>query len=111
MEPPAVDLEELAKDHDKLIGVILAEEEELIGTHRKALDVFVQMLTEETAQVNLIDQPGSDVDMYVAYMDENLKQKEEIVSALRNRLEKFKTHLMEEERMSRLFDMHRLKAE
>lgn len=106
-----VDLEVLAKDHDKLIGVILAEEEELIATHRKALDVFVQMLNEETAQVNLIDQPGSDVDMYVAYMDENLRQKEEIVSTLRNRLEKFKTHLMEEERMSRLFDMHRLKAE
>ena len=116
MEPlsegkPVVDLEVLAKDHDKLIGVILAEEEELIATHRKALDVFVQMLNEETAQVNLIDQPGSDVDMYVAYMDENLRQKEEIVSTLRNRLEKFKTHLMEEERMSRLFDMHRLKAE
>jgi hypothetical protein len=47
----------------------------------------------------------------VAYMDENLRQKEEIVSTLRNRLEMFKTHLMEEERMSRLFDMHRLKAE
>jgi kinesin family protein 2/24 len=116
MEPlsegkPVVDLEVLAKDHDKLIGVILAEEEELIATHRKALDVFVQMLNEEAAQVNLIDQPGSDVDMYVAYMDENLRQKEEIVSTLRNRLEMFKTHLMEEERMSRLFDMHRLKAE
>jgi len=107
-----IDLEGMAKDHDKLIGVILAEEEELIATHRKALDVFVQMLNEEMAQVNLIDQPGSDVDMYVAYMDENLRQKEEIVSTLRLRLDRFKEHLIEEERMSRLFEAkQRLKGE
>ena len=108
----AIDLDTLAKDHDKLIGLILAEEEELISTHRKSLDVFVQMLNEEMAQVSLIDQPGSDVDMYVAYMDENLRQKEEIVSTLRDRLNRFKSHLVEEEKMSRLFDaQHRLKGD
>ena len=98
------DMERLAKEHDRLIGTILSEEEELISTHRKSLDVYVQMLHEEMEQVNLIDQPGSDVDVYVSYMDENLRQKEEMLRSLRTRLDRFKHHLLEEERMSRLFN-------
>jgi kinesin family protein 2/24 len=101
---PGADLESLAKQHDRLIGTILSEEEELILTHRKSLEVFVQMLNEEMAQVNLIDQPGSDVDVYVAYMDENLRQKEEMISSMRSKLDNFKNHLLEEEKLSRIFD-------
>ena len=106
-----VDLDQLAKEHDSLIGKILEEEEDLISTHRKSLEVFVQMLNEEMAQVNLIDQPGSDVDVYVSYMDENLRQKEEMVKGMRARLDRFKHHLLEEERMSQLFEQHRATAE
>jgi kinesin family protein 2/24 len=98
------DLQQLAKDHDALIAKILAEEEDLIATHRKSLEVFVQMLNEEMAQVNLIDQPGSDVDVYVSYMDENLRQKEEMIKTMRTRLDKFKHHLLEEERLSQIFE-------
>ena len=98
------DLQVLAKNHDELIARILAEEEELILTHRKSLEVFGQMLNEEQIQVNQIDQPGSDVDVYVSYMDENLRQKEEMIKTMRNRLDKFKQHLLEEERLSQLFE-------
>ena len=101
------DLDALAKQHDVLIGTILAEEEELIATHRKALEVVVEMLNEEMAQVNLIDQPGSDVDVYVAYMDENLRQKETLLTTMRSKLDRFKHHLLEEERMSLLFERNR----
>jgi kinesin family protein 2/24 len=102
--PKMVDLDQLARDHDVLIGTILQEEEELISTHRKSLEVFVQMLNEEMTQVNLIDQPGSDVDVYVSYMEENLRQKEELIRTMRSRLETFKHHLLEEEKMSQLFE-------
>jgi kinesin family protein 2/24 len=107
LESLTPDLDALAKKHDALIGTILAEEEELIATHRKALEVFVQMLNEEMTQVNLIDQPGSDVDVYVSYMDENLRQKEELLKAMRTKLDRFKHHLLEEERMSQLFESNR----
>ena len=66
--------------------------------------IFGQMLNEEQIQVNQIDQPGSDVDVYVSYMDENLRQKEEMIKTMRNRLDKFKQHLLEEERLSQLFE-------
>jgi kinesin family protein 2/24 len=105
-KPPEMNLDKLAKEHDRLIGTILSEEEELITTHRKTLEVLVQMMNEEMAQVDLIDQPGSDVDVYVSYMDENLKQKETMINSLRSKLDKFKKHLIEEERLSRLFENH-----
>jgi kinesin family protein 2/24 len=103
-----IDIQKLAKDHDELIAKILAEEEELISTHRKTLEVLVQMLNEEMAQVNLIDQPGSDVDVYVSYMDENLRQKEEMIKGMRARIDRFKEHLQEEERLSQLFEDHKV---
>ena len=103
-----LDISQLAKDHDDLIARILAEEEELIGTHRKTLEVLSQMLSEEKLQVNLIDQPGSDVDVYVSYMDENLRQKEEMIKNMRTRLDRFKHHLREEERLSQLFEEHKV---
>lgn len=93
--------ESLAREHDRLIGVILSEEENLISVHRKSLETFVQMLNEEMKQVNLIDQPGSDVDSYVRYMDENLASKEMLILNLRNQLAKFKQHLKQEEILSR----------
>jgi len=103
-----LDVQQLARDHDDLIAKILAEEEELIGTHRKTLEVLGQMLSEEKIQVNLIDQPGSDVDVYVSYMDENLRQKEEMIKGMRMRLDRFKQHLLEEERLSQLFEEHKV---
>ena len=103
LSPLSLSKDNLAREHDRLIGVILAEEEELISAHRKSLETFVHMLNEEMAQVNRIDQPGSDVDQYVAYMDGNLAEKERLVSGMRARLAKFKQHLQDEELLSRAF--------
>ncbi len=61
------------------------------------------MLHEECQQVDLIDQPGSDVDAYVAYMDENLNEKESMIRTLRTKLDRFKNQLDREEKLSRLF--------
>ena len=97
------DVDDLAREHDKLIGEILVEEESLIKTHRESLNRFSVMLNEEWKQVDQIDQPGSDVDAYVAYMDENLNEKETMIRALRTKLDRFKNQLDREEKLSRLF--------
>ena len=101
--PSCCDLDDLAREHDKLIGEILVEEESLIKTHRDSLKRFSVMLHEECQQVDLIDQPGSDVDAYVAYMDENLNEKESMIRTLRTKLDRFKNQLDREEKLSRLF--------
>ena len=91
---------DLLFEHDRLIGLILAEEEELISSHREQLQESVALLNEEMAQVNLIDQPGSDVDKYVKYMDSNLARKEKQIFLMRAKLNLFKEHLNEEESLS-----------
>lgn len=50
-----------------------------------------------------VDKPGSDVDDYVTQLDEILAHKVDIISNLRNRLQNFKTHLKEEEVLSKKF--------
>jgi len=97
------DLDDLAQQHDKLIGEILIEEEALISTHRESLRKWAVMMNEEMNHVDQIDQPGSDVDAYVAFMDENLNEKEEMIRDLRSKLNRFKSQLDREEKLSRLF--------
>jgi kinesin family protein 2/24 len=104
---PASSLTEIVKKHDKLIGQILAQEEDLILTHRKSLEAFSDMINREMVEVDRINQPGSDVDVYVKFLDENLKIKETIVKDLRGKLDVFKSHLKEEENLSRVFQDRR----
>ncbi|KAF4702698.1 Kinesin-like protein kif24, partial [Perkinsus olseni] len=57
-----MNLDDLAKMHDQLIGTILAEEEEIITCHRGHLDQMVTLVHQEMAEISRIDQPGSDID-------------------------------------------------
>jgi len=55
-------LDDLARAHDRLIGTILAEEEDLIASHRHNIDYMVELIKDEMTQLNNVDRPGSDVD-------------------------------------------------
>ena len=99
----SIDMDDLAREHDTLIGQILLDEEALIASHKESLRRLAVMLTDEAKQVDLIDRPGSDVDAYVAYLDENLFEKETIVRELRTKLDAFKDQLNREEKLSRMF--------
>jgi kinesin family protein 2/24 len=94
---------QLAKAHDRLIGTILAEEEELIGTHRKHIDAMVMSVKEEMELLHDVDRPGSDVDAYVKALDKLLAAKVESICDIRHKLSVFTNHLLEEERLSRQF--------
>ena len=96
-------LSALAKQHDLLIGRILGDEEALVAAHRGFVDFSVQSLQDEMHQLDSIDQPGSDVDAYVEFLDRVLKQKSAALASLKERLDAFKLQLKEEERISRKF--------
>lgn len=97
------ELDELARQHDRLIGTILAEEEELITAHRQHIDNMVELIKEEMVHLNNVDRPGSDVDAYVAGLDKILKQKAQYISDIRGRVDSFKDHLQQEDSLSRRF--------
>jgi len=96
-------LDELARQHDRLIGTILAEEEELITAHRQHIDTMVELIKEEMVHLNNVDRPGSDVDAYVAGLDRILHMKAQYIGEVRSRVDLFKDHLQQEDALSRKF--------
>merc|ERR550537_204550 len=96
-------LDELARQHDRLIGTILAEEEELITAHRQHIDTMVELIKEEMQHLNNVDRPGSDVDAYVAGLDRILRMKAQYIEDIRGRVDIFKDHLQQEDTLSRKF--------
>lgn len=96
-------LDELARQHDRLIGTILAEEEELITAHRQHIDMMVELIKEEMVHLSNVDRPGSDVDAYVSGLDRILRLKAEYISDIRGRVNLFKDHLQQEDSLSRKF--------
>lgn len=96
-------LDELARQHDRLIGTILAEEEELITAHRQHIDMMVELIKEEMVHLSNVDRPGSDVDAYVSGLDRILRLKAEYISDIRQRVNLFKDHLQQEDSLSRKF--------
>lgn len=96
-------LDELARQHDRLIGTILAEEEELITAHRQHIDMMVELIKEEMMHLTNVDRPGSDVDAYVTGLDRILRLKDEYIGEIRQRVDLFKDHLQQEDALSRKF--------
>jgi len=96
-------LDELARQHDRLIGTILAEEEELITAHRQHIDMMVELIKEEMVHLNSVDRPGSDVDAYVNGIDRILRLKATYIGDIRQRVDMFKEHLSQEDSLSRKF--------
>lgn len=104
---PAVNMEELSEKHEELIGMILAEEEDLINSHRKMIDDLVDMIKHQMGLLNEVDKPGSDVDNYVRELDMVLGIKEDMIKGIRDKLKNFNDHLRQEEELTLLFEKNK----
>eukprot|EP01059_Diplonema_ambulator_P035205 TRINITY_DN8201_c0_g1_i3.p1 TRINITY_DN8201_c0_g1~~TRINITY_DN8201_c0_g1_i3.p1 ORF type:complete len:703 (+),score=250.04 TRINITY_DN8201_c0_g1_i3:61-2169(+) len=96
--PPPIDpsmftKEELERHHESLIDIILQEEEEMISAHRAHVDEIMELIKEEMAQLDAVDQPGSNIDAYIRNLDGLLRMKQKKITELRNHLSQFKVHL------------------
>ena len=69
----------MSEDHEKLIGMILVEEEEIITSHRTHIDDMVDLIKQEMMLLHEVDKPGSDVDEYVSSLDAILRHKVEVI--------------------------------
>eukprot|EP01017_Pseudomicrothorax_dubius_P047286 TRINITY_DN846_c0_g6_i1.p1 TRINITY_DN846_c0_g6~~TRINITY_DN846_c0_g6_i1.p1 ORF type:complete len:741 (+),score=154.55 TRINITY_DN846_c0_g6_i1:67-2289(+) len=97
----------MSQKHEQLISLILSEEEEMINSHRSHIDDMVDLVKQEMLLLHEVDKPGSDVDEYVENLDAILLHKLELITGVRNRLQAFRTHLKEEEELSKRFYEHR----
>eukprot|EP00826_Nyctotherus_ovalis_P049733 TRINITY_DN6029_c0_g3_i9.p2 TRINITY_DN6029_c0_g3~~TRINITY_DN6029_c0_g3_i9.p2 ORF type:complete len:383 (+),score=85.90 TRINITY_DN6029_c0_g3_i9:454-1602(+) len=92
-----VDLNKLSEDHEKLIDVILEEEDQLIESHKRHIDAIMELAKKEMALLQEVSKPGSDIDDYVKGLNAILDHKFEIISVLKSKLTGFANHLRQEE--------------
>ena len=97
------DSDALCRDHEQVIEQILDEEEKLIKSHRSIVDQQVQFLHEETALLNDVDKPGSDIEQYIENIDVTYKRKQEAIATLRRQYIDFYKYLKTEQQMSALY--------
>jgi len=97
------ELKEIGKDHEKLISMILTEEEALISMHRTHIDEMVDLTKKEMILLHDVDKPGSDVDDYASNLDDMLGQKVELIMSLRKKVRNFREYLKLEENVSKQF--------
>lgn len=97
------DVEKICGDHEKLVGMILEEEEDLINSHRQHIDDVVDLVKQEMMLLHDVDKPGSDIEEYVSSLDTLLLHKMEMISVVRQRLVDFYTHLKLEENLQKLY--------
>jgi kinesin family protein 2/24 len=103
---PPVDQEEMTKAHDELINVILEEEEAVIAAHRASIENAMALVKREMSLLAEVDKPGSAIDVYVEHLADVLEKKQRDIQDLRDKVRAFKTHLKEEEVLSKAVGLH-----
>ena len=99
----ADDIDRICGDHENLIKVILEDEEELISEHRNHIDTVVDIVKQDMALLQNVEEPQSDIEEYVDKLDSILLLKMEHILSLRSKLANFYKHLKKEENLQRLY--------
>jgi kinesin family protein 2/24 len=73
-------LEKICNEHEKLVEMILEEEEDLVNGHRQHIDDVVDIVKQEMVLLHDVDKPGSDIEQYVKNLDAILSHKMELIS-------------------------------
>ena len=90
--------------YHKLTDTIIQDEDDIITTHMEVVKQDAKLLTEEGRLISLIKGIGSEeekieVDEYIQRLENVLDQKMNIYSGLQDKIDVYKGHLKEEDRM------------
>jgi kinesin family member 2/24 len=88
---------DLSQEHQELVSTILSEEEDLVASHREHIHSMMNLVKEEMAILNRVDMPGAKIDKYAVELGKVLDQKLKQIVGLKERLDTFQKHLLEEE--------------
>lgn len=94
-------LEKASEEHERLVNLVLEEEDSVVAAHRRHVDVMVEMVKREMQLLQELDKPGSDADKYADSLDEMLGSKVREIGELREKLAVFRTHLKQEKELSK----------
>ena len=90
--------------YHKLTDTIIQDEDDIINTHMEVVKQDAKLLTEEGRLISLIKGIGTDedkieIDEYIQRLDNVLDQKMNIYSGLQDKINIYKGHLKEEDKM------------
>lgn len=92
--------EHAVRAHDALIEVILGEEDAIVAEHRAHIERSMETVKREMEFLERVDEPGSAVDVYVDELEAVLAERAEDVARLRERVDRFRSLLRQEEELS-----------
>lgn len=98
---PGMENSAILNAQQDLMNRILEEEDELIQSHRKAIEETMNTVRSEMNLLAEVDQPGSAIDTYVVKLKEILDKKDRAIQSLRAKLVSFEAQLQEEEALNR----------
>jgi kinesin family protein 2/24 len=92
--------------YHKLTDTIIQDEDDIINTHMEVVKQDAKLLTEEGRLISLIKGIGTDedkieIDEYIQRLDNVLDQKMNIYSGLQDKIDIYKGHLKEEDKMGK----------
>ena len=102
-EQRQIELHIISNEHQKLVEQILEEEENLIGAHKKHIDDLMELAKQEMAYLQEVSRQGADIESYVNCLEELMKKKMESIRSLKDKLRAFKSHLKQEQDLSKKF--------
>jgi kinesin family protein 2/24 len=98
-----LELQIISTEHQKLVEKILEEEEVLIGSHKTHIDDLMELAKQEMTYLQEVSKQGADIDIYVNSLDGLMLKKMESIRSLKGRLRDFRTHLRQEQDLSKKF--------
>lgn len=104
-------LDKIYQDHNKLIGMILTEEEDLIEMHKQHVDEVINVEKTEMGLISDVDKSGSDIEHYVRELDKLLLKKMSMIQNVRKKLVDFNSHLQMEKMLQNIYHKKQLELD
>ena len=102
-DPTGAELKELKIRHERLVDLILNEEDELISAHHKFIENTINSVKEQERIRHEVNLPGSDVEEYIINLDNLLTAKQADLVQMKNMISNFHSHIKQEQELSMKF--------
>ena len=95
--------QQISNLHEDIINEILKEEDNFVTEHKNHIDNMVKSIKDEMNGIHEVEKPGSDIEQYTNNLDNLLSKEINIIMKLKNRLNKFRILLKDENALAKLF--------
>lgn len=97
------ELKDLKIRHERLVDLILKEEDDLIAAHHRLIESTINSVKEQERIRHEVNLPGSDVEEYIINLDSLLTAKQADLVQMKDMIANFHNHIKQEQELSMKF--------